>query len=396
MAAPVSVVGGIDPHADTIHVAVMTTTGKAVEDREFPTTTGGYADAVSFLTARVLERVGVEGAAGYGVGITRALTAAGVEVVEVERPTRSARRRSGKSDRLDAYHAARAVLAERTSPVKGSAIDGLRALLLARRSAVKARTAAMNQIKAILVMAPEPIRSTYRGLKGDRLMAALARCRGLTADPATAETQTALKVLAQRHRSLKVQIDTLTAQLDRRVTTANPALRSALGVGPDTAAQLLITAGDNPGRLRSEPSFAALCGVAPVPASSGKTRRHRLSRGGDRTANCALHRIAVVRQRHHKLTRAYVNRQTDRGRTKKETTRMLKRAIAREIYALLTKPCSVPDWTDLRSVREAKHITLSVAARHFNVWPTAISRLERGQRRDDDLVERYRAWLTAA
>ena len=168
MAAAVQVAGGVDPHADTIHVAVLSVLGKVIGDAEFPTTATGYARAIQFLTgAGVVERVGVEGAACYGAGIARALHAAGIAVVEVERPTRSARRRAGKSDRLDAYHAARAVLAERSSPVKDPALEGLRALNLARRSAVKARTAAINQMRAILVMAPDPVRARFLGLGGD-------------------------------------------------------------------------------------------------------------------------------------------------------------------------------------------------------------------------------------
>lgn len=397
MTAAVQVVGGVDPHADTVSVAVLTAVGKVIGDAEFATDADGYARAVEFLTSHgLVERVGVEGAASYGAGISRALTAAGISVVEVERPTRSARRRAGKSDRLDAYHAARAVLAERSTPVKDPAIGGLRALHLARRSAVKARTATSNQMKAILVMAPEPLRARFRGLDFDGLVAALLRCRGFYADPIVADTIVALKVLAERHRHLGRQIQALTARIDPIVTAANPALRAAIGVGPHVAAQLLITAGLNPDRLTSEASFAALCGVAPVPASSGKTRHYRLSRGGDRQANHAVHRIALNRMSHHQPTIAYVHRQTDRGRSKKEILRLLKRAICREIYRLLTQPCPVPAWDDLRPAREAKGITLTTVAQHFGVWPTTISTVERGLRRDDELTIRYRVWLAAA
>jgi transposase len=397
MAATVQLVGGVDPHADTIHVAVLTAVGKVVGDAEFPACAAGYARAVEFLTTQgVIDRVGVEGAASYGAGITRALTLFGIPVVEVERPTRSARRRAGKSDRIDAYHAARAVLAERTSPVKDAALDGLRALLLARRSAVKARTAAGNQMKAILVMAPDPVRARFAGLTADQLAIALLRCRGFFADPIVADTMAALKILAERHRDLGQQIEVLTARIDPLVTTTNPALRAAIGVGPSVAAQLLITAGHNPDRLTSEASFAALCGVAPVPASSGKTRHMRLSRGGDRQANNALHRIALVRMSHHAPTRAFVRRQSDQGRSTKAILRILKRAIAREIYRYLTEHIHMPDYADLRPARQAKNITLTTVAQHLGVWPTTISRLERGQQRNDDLAQHYRAWLTAA
>lgn len=360
MAAAVQVVGGVDPHADTIHVAAVTAVGKVIGDAEFPTTSAGYRRAVAFLAScGEVIRVGVEGAAGYGAGISRALAAAGIAVVEVERPTRSARRRAGKSDQLDAYHAARAVLAERSSPVKDPALDGLRALQAARRSAAKARTAAGNQIKSLLVSAPEPVRAKFRRLTTQRLVSALLRCRGLYVDPIIADTMVALRMLAERHRDLTRQIETLTARIDPLVTTFNPALRTTFGIGPAVAAQLLITAGNNPDRLVSEASFAALCGVAPVPASSGKTRRFRLSRGGDRRANHAVHRIALVRMSQDPTTRTYVRRQLDRGRSKKEILRLLKRAIVRQIYRLLTRPCPVPAWNDLRPTREAKGITLT-------------------------------------
>lgn len=397
MAAAVQVVGGVDPHADTMHVAALTAVGKVIGDAEFPTTVAGYRCAIRFLTDYgEVERVGVEGAASYGAGISRALQAAGITVVEVDRPTRSVRRRKGKSDRLDAYHAARSVLAERTSPVKDPALDGLRALQTAYRSAVKARTAASNQITSVLVTAPEPLRAKFRGLIGDRLVAALLRCRGLYADPIIADTMVALRILAERHRGLTRQIQVLIDRIDPLVNAVNPVLRAAFGVGPVVAAQLLITAGNNPDRLVSEASFAALCGVAPVPASSGKTRRYRLSRGGDRRGNHALHQIALVRMSHDPTTRGYVARQLNRGRSKKEILRQLKRAIVREIYRHLTRPGRVPRWDDLRPAREAKHITLATVADHFGVWPAHISTIERGLRRDDDLTQHYRAWLAAA
>ena len=186
------------------------------------------------------------------------------------------------------------------------------------------------------------------------------------------------------------------AQIDALVTEANPGLRAAYGVGPDTAAQLLITAGANPHRLHSEAAFAALCGVAPVPASSGKTNRYRLSRGGDRAANNALHRIALVRMSCHQPTKDYVQRQLIKGHTRMEILRKLKRAIAREVFKLLTRQIAVPQYGDLRPARQAKNITVTAAANHFGVWPTVISRIERGLQRDDTLANQYRTWLNAA
>lgn len=188
----------------------------------------------------------------------------------------------------------------------------------------------------------------------------------------------------------------MTAELDRVVAAINPGLRVAYGVGPDTAAQLIITAGTNPHRLRNEAAFAMLCGTAPIPASSGKTTRHRLSRGGDRAANNALHRIALVRMSSDERTRDYVKDQLAKGRSKLDILRLLKRAITREVFRLLTQPCAVDDYSDLRPARQAKNITLAAVADHFGLWPIDISRLERGLKRNDTLADTYRAWLSAA
>ena len=207
---------------------------------------------------------------------------------------------------------------------------------------------------------------------------------------------TAAQALAQRVKFLEQQRQDLTAQLDGLVGQINPALRAAYGVGPHTAAQLLVTAGTNPHRLRSEASLAALCGAAPVPASSGQITRHRLSRGGDRAANNALYRIALVRMSNHPPTRDYVERQTAKGRTKKEILRLLKRAIAREVFRLLTRPGPVDDYRDLRPARLATNLTLAAVAQHFGVPIITVSRLERGHQRNDTLANNYRQWLTAA
>ncbi|MFF9607636.1 transposase [Streptomyces sp. NPDC014684] len=197
-------------------------------------------------------------------------------------------------------------------------------------------------------------------------------------------------------KELAAEHEALTKALDGEVTAHNPGLRAAHGVGPDTAAQLLVTAGGNPERMRTEASFAALCGAAPVPASSGRTNRHRLSRGGDRAANAALYRIALVRMSSDSRTREYVARQTAAGRTKKEVIRLLKRAIAREMFRCLTTTVTTPGIADLRPLRQTKNITLTAAARHFGVWPATISTLERGIRRDDTLAHAYREWLNTA
>ena len=246
-------------------------------------------------------------------------------------------------------------------------------------------------------MAPDPVRAKFRGLTTDAAGVRAAPLPRLLRRPDHGRHHArAQAMLAERHRDLGRQITTLTARIDPLVTTPTRRSGPRSGSGPMCAAQLLITAGNNSDRLVSEASFAALCGVAPVPASSGKTRRYRLSRGGDRRANHAVHTIALVRMSHDPTTRAYISRQLDRGRSNKEILRILKRAICREIYRHLTRPCPVPRWDDLRPARQAKGITLTAVANHFGVWPATISTLERGLRRDDQLTTTYRTWLAAA
>ncbi|MGW5388913.1 IS110 family transposase [Streptomyces koyangensis] len=391
------VLGGVDSHADTIHVAVISDNGGHLADAEFTTTAAGYAAALAFLEAHGHVRaIGVEGTSSYGAGFTRAARSAGLHIVEVNRPDRAERRRVGKSDPIDAYAAARAALSGRASgSPKDDTVAGIRALHNAARSAVKARTAALNQIGHLLITAPDTIRTKYGQLKGTDRTDTLARLRP-AGDAVHTAVLTTLKSLARRVKELTAEHEALTRALDTEVTVHNPGLRAAYGVGPDTAAQLLVTAGGNPERMRSEASFAALCGAAPVPASSGRTNRHRLSRGGDRQANAALYRIALVRMSSDSRTREYVARQTTAGRAKKEIIRLLKRAIAREMFRCLTTTVTVPGIADLRPLRQSKNLTLTAAAQHLGVWPATISTLERGIRRDDDLAHAYRDWLQAA
>jgi transposase len=393
------VVIGADTHLDTIHLAVLDATGKPLADAEFRTRPADYYVAVKWAQSFGAVRIaGVEGTSSYGAGLTRALQDAGIEVAEVIRPDRAARRRQGKSDPLDAYAAARAALAGHGLAVpKDEHTHALRALLIARRGAVKARTAAINQIKAMLITAPAELRECYRRHTLTQLIRALARCRPTAqANPNSIAVLIGCKALAQRVEFLDRQAKDLTTELDSLVTTINPGLRVAYGVGPDTAAQLIITAGTNPHRLHSEAAFAMLCGAAPIPASSGKTTRHRLSRGGDRAANQALHRIALVRMSNDARTRDYVVRQLTNGRSKRDILRLLKRAIARETFRLLTQQCDIDDYRDLRPTRQTKNITLAAVAAHFGLWPNDISRLERGLKRDDTLANNYRQWLNAA
>jgi transposase len=217
-------------------------------------------------------------------------------------------------------------------------VEMIRVLRVARRGAMKARVAAAEQLYGVVCSAPEELRQPLLGLKTKALVSACAALRPGPLTSTTAATKTTLRTLARRWQQLQAELDQLDLQLQELVTTAAPALMALPGVGVETAGQLLVTAGDNPQRLRSEAAFAHLCGAAPIPASSGRTDRHRLNRGGDRRANNALWRITLVRMRCHPPTRAYVERRTNQGLSKLDILRCLKRYIAREIYHQLTSP----------------------------------------------------------
>jgi transposase len=335
------IIGGIDTHTDVHQAAVIDTFGRRLATAAFPTTPAGYHQLLDWLRSYgTVTAVGVEGTGAYGAELARLLRANRVSVIEVDRPDRRTRRAHGKSDPLDAYAAADAVLAHRaqgTPKTRDGIVEAIRALRLVRASAVKARTQTTNQIHALITTAPSPVREPLRALPTAELIRHLARSRPGSdpSDPACA-TRTALRRLARRHQHLTEEITDADTELRPLVTQAAPQLVTLLGVGTQTAAQLLITAGDNPDRLKSEASFAHLCAAAPLPASSGRTHRHRLNRGGDRHANSALHMTALVRMRHDPRTRHYVARRTTEGLTKKDIIRCLKRAIAREIYKHLT------------------------------------------------------------
>lgn len=263
-------VGGVDSHKDTIHVAVITTIGHPVADQEFPTTTAGYRRAAGWLIEHgPLDAVGIEGTSSYGVGISTAVTRAGIRVVEVNRTRPAERRRQGKTDRLDAYRAARSVLSgEATTDPKNANIEPLRALTVSRRSAVKAQQAAWRQIQALLINAPARLRDRYRSLPDAKLVAALIGARpDMLKDHGEADILHALRSLARRHRQLGEETAQLQQRMLARAAAANPALLALKGVGPVVGAQLLITAGDNPDRLRSSPSFAVRCPVVPGQSS---------------------------------------------------------------------------------------------------------------------------------
>jgi transposase len=344
---PIEVYGGVDTHADTHHAAVIDAVGRLLDDQEFPATTAGYHALRKWLNRHGrLVTVGVEGTGSYGRGLTRHLHQAQIRVVEVNRPDRRARRAHGKSDPLDAVAAARAALAGTAAgtPKTGTGpVEAIRVLRTARRGAVKARTAALNQLSGLLTTTDEDLRAALRPLPPAALITACTALEPDTPDPAaTAQltdpalaTRAALAALARRIQALTTEIRLADTRLAVLVPTTAPRATALFGAGVDTIGQLLTTAGDNPHRLTTDAAFAHLCGAAPIPASSGRTNRHRLNRGGDRHANSALHTIALTRLRHDPRTRAYAQRRTQQGLTKKDILRCLKRYIAREIHTAL-------------------------------------------------------------
>jgi transposase len=335
------VFGGIDTHKEFHVAALVDSDGGLVGSASFRTTVTGYRQLLGWMRAagRIV-RVGVEGTGSYGAGICRQLRAAGIEVVEVNRPDRSQRRRRGKSDVLDAAAAAEAARTGTRSGIPKSRdgqVESIRVLRIERTSAVQARTKAVQQIDQLIITAPAQLRDQIRELPK---MTLIRRCAAWRPDPATAAdpmvaTRIALKNLARRYLQLSEEIAELDRLLQRLVAEAAPQLLAVVGVGVDTAGQLLITVGDNLDRVHSEAAFAMLCGVAPLPASSGKTQRHRLNRGGDRQANRALHVIATTRKRCEPRTQSYIKNKIANGHTKREATRCLKRLLAREVYYLL-------------------------------------------------------------
>ena len=337
-----AVILGVDTHLDSHTAVAADHLGRRLGEASVPTTVKGYERLLRWAEGFGPVRcAGVEGTSSYGAGLARHLRTRGIEVLEVERPKhrRSSRRNVEKSDPSDAERAARAVLAGEASGVPKSGdgrVEMIRVLRAARRSAIKARTQAANQLQSLRVTAPEELRHRLRGLSTKELASVAARFR-FGDDPRDVPTATkfALRSVARRYEALSAEITELDAHLDRLVARAAPELISLPGLGTDNATTLLIVAGDNPQRLKSEASFASLCGVAPIEASSGKVVRHRLNRGGNREANRALYMICLARMRRDRRTQEYVARRTQEGKSKREIIRCLKRYVAREVYRVL-------------------------------------------------------------
>lgn len=344
------VIVGIDTHADTHAGVVLSVLGQVLGARMFPATRSGYARLVEWASSfGVIDRIGIEGTGSWGRGLTLFCLSRGLAVLDVDRPDRRTRRMRGKTDLVDAEAAARAVLAgtATTLPKTGDGpVEMVRVLHITRETAVKARTQAINQLRALAVTAPLELAEQLKGLSSRRLVttATCFAADGPVTDP-TAATELAMRSLARRIEALTDEIGQLETERDRIIDQAAPQLLALKGVGHHSAAALLIAAGDNPDRLGSEGAFAKLCAAAPKPVTSGRSNRHRLDRGGHRQANRALHTIVVSRIRWpDQRTRDYVTRRNANGEFKADldTIRRLKRYIAREVYPLIVDALSTP------------------------------------------------------
>jgi transposase len=331
-----AITGGVDTHADMHVAAALDPIGGLLGVQEFPATAGGYAGLLGWLGGfGTVALVGIEGTGSYGAGLARHVTAAGIRVVEVDRSDRQDRRRQGKSDPLDAVSAARAAQSGRARGApkgRDGAVEAIRALMVAKRSARSERVQTINQARALVVTGPDDLRTRFARHTAAGLVSGLALLRPRPGDVVGYATRIALRELGRRAEFLDAQLERLDELIAPLVAARAPGLLALHGVGPDTAALLLVAAGDHPERLRSEAAWAHLCAVVPIPASSGKVTRHRLNPGGDRQANHALWRIVLTRMSAHPPTLIYVERRTKEGLSKKEIIRCLKRYVAREVY----------------------------------------------------------------
>lgn len=347
------VVIGVDTHKYVHVAAAVSDIGALVETRRFPADAVGYRELIDWAQGLGhLLTFGIEGTGSYGAGLTSAVHRSGIGVIEVVRTDRRDRRLRGKSDTLDAENAARAVLAGQVNAIPKTAdgvVEMIRNVKVAKDVAVKARTSALISLKQVLVNAPPELREDLQPLTKMALIRRCAALRPGDVNSITAAVKHTLRSIARRWLALDEEIQAHEQILADLTARTVPQLVAAFGIGSDVAAELLIVAGDNIDRVKSEAAWAKLCGVAPVPASSGMTSRHRLNWSGHRQANAALYRVAIVRMQHHEPTKAYVARRTAEGKTKKETIRCLQRLIARETWALL------------RPLRQTREVALTAA-----------------------------------
>jgi transposase len=331
---------GVDTHRDQHAVAIVDAhTGAVIAQKMTAASARGYADAVGFADRHASgDRLwAIEGGGHYGAGLVRYLQRRSEAVQEVERTGRGERRLRGKDDQLDAVRAARSALVHerRARPRAGEHQEALRLLLLARRTAVDTRKVALVQLRSVIVTAPDGLRDELRRLP---LGALLNRCsrfrRSSSRTPAQLATILVLRTLARRIQAATAEAETLEREILSHVRALVPELLDEPGIGPIVAAQLIVT-WSHRDRIDSEACFARLAGVAPLPASSGLTTRHRLSRGGDRQLNRALHTVILHRRQHDPATRDYIARRISEGKTSRDATRLLKRYLARHLYRVM-------------------------------------------------------------
>jgi transposase len=335
------VTGGVDTHLDVHVAAALDERGALLGVESFATTPRGYRRLLDWLEGfGTVELVGVEGTGSYGAGLTRHLLHHQISVVEVDRPNRQRRRRNGKSDPQDAVSAARAAQggdATGFAKSRDGNVEAMRVLRVARSSARSSRTQAINQMRSLVSTAPEELRAELRDLSIYKVLALASAYRHTGRTDVTTVTKLTLRTLARRALSLEEEVKEIDRILKSLVAETAPELNAIEGVGTDVASALLVAAGDNPERLKNEATFAKLCGVSPLDASSGKQQRHRLNRSGDRHANSALWHIVFTRMVCDPRTKHYIERRMKEGRTKKEAIRCLKRYVAREVFAQLPR-----------------------------------------------------------
>ncbi len=338
------VVGGVDTHRDSNVAAVVDMNGGVLGVESFPTTADGHRCLSSWMSGfGTIERVGIEGTGAYGAGVARHFLVAGVIVIEVDRPDRQKRRKHGKSDRLDAVEAARGALSGRCEGRAKSGdghAEALRALLVAKRSARSTRIRTIVQLRHLMFTAPDELRAKLGGLSATQLVNEAAKLRPRPGgDVALHGMKTTAVILARRVHVLDAELAAIDEHIGPLVKAAAPELLNIYGIGADTAAVLLVTAGDNPERITSEAKWAMLCGIAPIPATSGMIdNRFRLNSGGDRHANNAIWRIVITRLgQHEPRTVAYMNRRLTEGKSKRYIIRSLKRYVARETFRALPR-----------------------------------------------------------
>lgn len=395
-----TVAAGVDAHKDEHVPCVIDALGRKVREGAFPATPGGYREPAGAIgdPAGCLA-VGVEGACSFGAGLAAHLAESGFNVVEVLRPKRDKRRRgSGKNDFIDAERAARAAIAGDGTSVPKSRdgrAEAARPALRAREILVRAQTQVMNAAKALINTAPEPIRGKYSRLNGKRLMNALRRRRPAAGDEARDALMLSLSALAATWTDAESRAAELESAVAGIVREKAPAMLEIDGCGALSAAELGIAAGDNPGRMRSEASFAMLCGASPIEASSGKTSRHRLNRGGNRRANRALHGVVISRMCSDPRTSDYIARRASEGKSRREAMRCLKRYVAREVYRALTSPTATRHaaGADLAARRRRAGLSQRDVASRLGVRSEVVSGIETERSKNMATRDSYEALL---